>query len=74
MSNTDDFDDTVRLVLLELKATKPRISFIDFSRAIRDEHNGQVSVMELQASYQKYMGWDARVAPTHDMETGQAIR
>lgn len=64
MSDMDDLDLTARLVLMD----RPGISFGDFVEAVRAHRHA--FLMDLQKAYARYCGWDGRVMPTHDIETG----
>ena len=63
-----DFEDTARLVLMDL----PRRSFGMYARELR-AYDPNVSLVTLQAVWDRYMGRDGWVSPTHDLTTGEKI-
>lgn len=65
---THDADETARLILMDL----PERSFGRFARELR-AYYPQASLTDLQAVWDKYMGRDNRVRPTHHLETGNPL-
>ena len=63
-----DLNDTARLVLMGT----PSLGFRAFHLALKQE--AQVGLAESREIYERYMGWDGRVLPSHDLATGRPLR
>lgn len=62
--NDDDLDDTARLILME----KPDCSMREFADMLRRE--AFASLTEIGQLWRRYRGFDGRIMPTHDVQTG----
>lgn len=65
---THGLDDTARLILLDL----PVRSVAMFVRELRDYHP-EVSLVDAGHLWDKYMGRDGRIFPTHDLVSGERL-
>jgi hypothetical protein len=68
MGNTIDHEDTARLILMDM----PNPSFMDFVKQMR-EHYPNFDLHLSKDLYTKYMGFDGRQHPTHNLETGERL-
>jgi hypothetical protein len=65
-----DLDDSTRIILLDAHTSATRSYFREYTERMRYYHPEVDSVI-LKRLYEKYMGWDGRTLPTHDLETGR---
>jgi len=65
-SRIDDLDDTTRIILLDVSSSRTQSYFTHYVGRMREVYPGVDSVI-LKRLYEKYMGWDGRTFPTHDL-------
>lgn len=70
MNSQDDFDETARLILMEGVG-----GLVEFSRKMQEVHpNLPLAGDTIVSLYSKYLGFDGRSLPTHNIETGERLR
>lgn len=71
----EDIDETARLVLMDL-ISEPMLpsgsKFGLFVERVRAEFPRE-TLLDLKVLYAKYMGFDGRTLPTHDLESGESF-
>lgn len=75
MSQLEQPDEEIaRLVLMELR-DKGQRSLILFGRRWQAEQpNARITAEVARSTWRKYMGFDNRVFPTHDIDSGERIK
>jgi hypothetical protein len=69
---TPDLEETARLILMEDDAPT---GLVAFRRRLQENTSDpdQVGIYETKTLWTRYRGFDGRVAPTHDVETGRRL-
>lgn len=73
MGNEVDHDETARLVLMQLVENE-NVSFMSFTKKMREHYTRAFPLATCKELYEKYIGFDGRVPPTHNLQTGEPLR
>lgn len=71
MATIYDIEESARIVLMEMFERHIR-SMTWYVTRIRDVHP-DAEILDLNELWDKYMGREGRVSPTHDLETGEML-